>query len=87
MAAEQFGFASVSLDAVNKEWARRDRPVRRFQFAAVIHADTAEDAAAELDDMAARLRDGQIGEGCGGGRRVSFAWSARYSAITPGEQE
>ena len=70
---------SASLDYVTQEWARRERPPRAFQFAAVIHAQTVADVADELEYMAAKLRDGQITEGTGGGSQMAFAWSARYS--------
>ena len=51
-------------------------PKRKIQFAAVINAETPEDAAKELEDMLAMLRGGELTEGLGGGGKVNFAWCA-----------
>jgi hypothetical protein len=72
------GATCSALDSMLAEWARRERPIRNLQVAFVIHSDTAEDAARELEQLADKIRDGQFTRGTGVGRTTTFAWCAIY---------
>lgn len=65
-----------ALQRATQHWESRERPERAIEAAIIIRADTLEDAAAELEDMANRIRTGELTEGRGGGRHVTFAWCA-----------
>jgi hypothetical protein len=70
-----------ALERVAKLWRERTVPPRPISMAMVIHADTPDDAIAELEDMINRLRTGEYTEGRGVGRHVTFAWHAHTTQL------
>lgn len=68
-----------ALQRATQLWESGARPERAIEAAIIIRADTFEDAATELEDMANRIRSGELTEGRGGGRLTTFAWCATAS--------
>lgn len=67
------------LAVVLADWGRWERPLRQVQLGLLIHAETPEEIAYELEYMAYRIRQKEYTEGTSGGRKMNMAWSIRFS--------